>query len=210
MDTSALTDEFYQARREDLKGRVDERRLLHIDGVASTAQKLAEVYGVDVAEARLAGLLHDWDKNMDDDRIRARARELDMEDELGTWVIDNMPLVLHGPTAAKALHAQFPEIPGTVIDAIRKHTTASTDMTDLDKVIYIADAIEPSRRFDIVDELRALIGEVPLDELYYDVYKFWTIALVQHDKVLHPDTMKIWNAIACERQDRLRESREQE
>lgn len=195
MSDIALTDGFYDDMREELKGRVSEKRLAHIDGVAATARQLALVYGADEREARIAGLLHDWDKGMDDAQIRERVRELDMGDEADPWVVENMPQVLHGPTAAKALHASFPEIPDAVIDAIRKHTIASADMSDLAKIIYIADAIEPSRRFDIADELRASVGKATLDDLYFQVYKFWTIALLEHDRPLHPDTISIWNSM---------------
>lgn len=199
LTSDALTDEFYAARREELKQRVSEERLRHIDGVAKTAMLLAETYGENVAEARLAGLLHDWDKGLKDDEIISRVSELGMEDELNPWVVHNMPQVLHGPTAAKALHARFPQIPKRVIDAIYKHTTASTEMNDLDKIIYVADAIEPSRCFNIVDELRNLVGKVTLDDLYFRIYKFWTIELIEHNRALHPDTMKIWNALASSR-----------
>lgn len=199
MNNFTLTDDFYNARYDELKNRVNEKRLEHIEGVALTAQQIADAYGVNPLEARLAGLLHDWDKDLDNNQIVKRAYELNMESELDPWVIENMPLVLHGYTASKALSMEFPEIPKTVIDAIYKHTTASTKMSDLDKVLYVSDAIEPSRNFYIVDELRNLIGKVELSELYFQVYKFWTIALIENNKALHPDTIKIWNTLIKER-----------
>lgn len=192
----ALSESFFQDRMEDLKDRVRPKRFNHILGVSETAELLAHAYGCDPAKARLAGLLHDWDKGMRDREIRERARDLGVDAEVGEWVVEHMPEVLHGPTAAAALARQFPEIPSDVLEAIRFHTTAAPEMTDLDKIVYVADAIEPTRKFEEADELRSLIGEVPLDELFYRVYKFWTIALISHDVVLHPDTIAIWNAIA--------------
>lgn len=198
MTMDVMSEEFYDACASELKGRVSERRYGHVMGVAKTAQMLAERYGVDPRSAKLAGLLHDWDKDLDDDAIRARVSELGLVDEMDPWVVENMPRVLHGPTAACALSKMFPELPPDIIDAIYKHTTASTDMSDLDKIIYIADAIEPSRRFDAVEELRADVDALTLDELYLRIYKFWIMALIEHDVVLHPSTLDIWNDLAMQ------------
>lgn len=187
---------FYGKREEELRKRVKPKRFEHVMGVASTAEKLARTYGVDPQKARLAGLLHDWDKGYRDGEIRQRARELGVDAEVGEWVVDAMPEVLHGPTAAAALGREFPEIPADVLQAIRVHTTGAVEMGGLDKVLYVADAIEPNRAFEEVDALRGLVGQVSLDELFYQVYKHWTLLLVERDVVLHPDTIDIWNSIA--------------
>lgn len=191
-----LGKKFYKARKAEIEQRVKPKRYQHILGVADTAEALARTYGVDVDKARLAGLLHDWDKGMRDGEIRQRAYELGIADEVGPWVVEHMPEVLHGPTAAAALGREFPEIPDDVLHAIQCHTTGALEMSDLDKVLYVADAIEPNRQFQEADDLRALVGDVDLDELFYQVYKFWTYALIRHDVVLHPDTIEIWNSIA--------------
>lgn len=196
MAEDVMSDGFFEARLADLEGRVSPKRLRHIRGVADTAVQLARAYGCDEGKARLAGVLHDWDKGLRDKEIRRRARDLGVDAEAGEWVLENMPEVLHGPTAAAALAREYPGIPDDVLRAIRVHTTAAPEMGDLDMILYVADAIEPSRRFDNVEEMRGLIGEVPLDELFYRVYKFWTIRLIERDVVLHPDTIRIWNAIA--------------
>lgn len=192
----ALSDEFYNERASELALRVSPKRLKHIEGVSQTSVELAKRHGVNVKKARLAGLLHDWDKGYNDEEIRARVVELGMQDDVDPWVVQNMPRVLHGPTAAVALKRDYPEIPDDVIDAIYKHTTASKDMSDLDKIIYIADAIEPSRRFDAIDFLRSGVDKLTLDELYLRVYKFWIMALIEHDTVLYPETIGIWNDLA--------------
>ncbi len=201
----ALSDEFFEQMHDLVSQRVSPHRLEHIEGVAQTASDLARIYGVDARKARLAGILHDWDKSYRSKEIRARARELGIEDEVGQWVVENLPQVLHGPTAACELATLFPNIPAEVISAIRKHTTASVDMTDLDKVIYIADAIEPGRNFAEVDQMRGLVGTVSLDELYFQIYKFWTLALLKRDCVLHPDTMLIWNTLTEEKSRKRQE-----
>lgn len=194
-----LGDEFHDRMLAELKDRVSPKRLKHILGVSDTAAMLARVYGCDERKARLAGLLHDWDKGLDDDQIRQRVRELGIEDQVGPWVVENMPQVLHGPTASVALAREHPDIPDDVIQAIYRHTTGALGMSDLDKVIYVADAIEPGRNFDGLEGLQDDVGRVTLDELFFEVYKFWTLALVRNDCVLHPDTIPVWNEYAASR-----------
>lgn len=194
-----FSEEFFEAVHEQLKGRVSKKRLRHIEGVADTADEIAQAYGKDRSKARLAGLLHDWDKGMSDEEIVARAYDLGIEDEIGEWVIENMPEVIHGISASHALKRQFPKIPDDVLHAIKVHTTASTEMSDLDKILYIADAIEPGRDFESLADLRAMIGASDLDDLYFEVYKFWTDALVRRGRALHPDTVRIWNEMCVPR-----------
>ncbi|KAB1641833.1 HD domain-containing protein [Ellagibacter isourolithinifaciens] len=163
-------------------------------GVVEEAEILARAYGVDVREARLAGLLHDWDKAYDDEEIRERVRELGLR--VNPWILEHQPRLLHGPTAAAALGREYPAIPAGILQAIERHTTGEIDMTPLDMVLYCADALEPNRRFGRVDELRAQIGRVTLEELYVAVLGYWTILIIEQGKTLHPRTVDIWNAYA--------------
>ena len=194
-----LSDEFFEARAAELATRVSEKRLAHIKGVANAAAMLAQRYGEDVRKARLAGLLHDWDKGYDNPGIWARVEELACADELDPWVIRNMPQVLHAHTAARALRRDFPQIPADIIQAIDRHTTAALDMTRLDMIVYVADAIEESRQFGRIDELRAAVGNVDLEELFFLTYEYWTFLLFERRKQLHPDTIKVWNMLVAKR-----------
>lgn len=192
----ALSDGFYAQMRDLMEERVSKKRFMHAEGVSDTAEHLARIYGASPERARLAGILHDWDKGLDNDGIRQKARDLGLEEKVGAWVLENMPQVVHGPTAAAELARDLPQIPADVIEAIDKHTTASVEMSDLDKILYIADALEPTRSFDEVEELRAMMGQVSLDELYAAVYRFWVQALIEKGCLLHPDTLTIWNDLA--------------
>ena len=193
-DESALTKGFYKARKVELEARVTPKRFKHSLGVSDACVQLAKAYGLDVAKARIAGLLHDWDKGLDDAGARERVRELGMEDEVSPFVVEHMPAVLHGNTAARALGRDFPEIPGDVLQAIDRHTTADEHMAPLDMALYIADAIEPSRQFGRIDELRAAVGTCSLEELYFKTYEYWVFLLFERGKPLHPDTIRIWNS----------------
>lgn len=187
----ALSDAFFQARKQELEKRVGKHRFQHCLGVAQTCEHVAQVYGVNVARARLAGILHDWDKNYNDEGIRQRANELGMK--VDPFVYQALPRVLHAHTAAVALQQSFPCIPEEVLRAIDRHTVAACDMSDLDMVLYIADAIEPNRVYPEIDELRAKIGVVSLEELFLTIYEYWIIRMMQRNMQLHPNTVEVWN-----------------
>ena len=190
---------FFAARAAELAERVSESRLRHVMGVVDACERLARLYGVDERKARLAGLLHDWDKGYDDAGIRARVEELGLSAQLDAWVVSNMPQVLHGHTAACALAREFPSIPADVIQAVDRHTTADLGMQPLDMVVYIADAIEDGRRFGSLDDLRAAAGKVSLEELFFMTYEYWTQLILERRRQLHPDTIRIWNELVARR-----------
>ena len=200
-----LSDEFFEARKAELQQRVNEHRFQHCLGVAEMCVRLAQEYGVDVAKARLAGILHDWDKGYDDQGIRQRADELGMRIE--PFVYNALPRVLHAHTAPVALRKAFPRVPADVLRAMDRHTVAACDMNDLDMVLYIADAIEPNRAYPEVDELRAKIGVVSLEELFFNIYEYWIMRMMERKMLLHPNTVDVWNHYAGRAALRAKENR---
>ncbi|MEG1826053.1 MAG: bis(5'-nucleosyl)-tetraphosphatase (symmetrical) YqeK [Gordonibacter sp.] len=186
-----LADTFFEARAADLAQRLGRGRFEHTLGVAKTAQNLARLYQVDERQARLAGLLHDWDKSYDDTGIRKRAEELALA--IDPFVFEEMPQLLHGPTAAAALASAFPAIPHEVIQSIERHTAGAVGMTDLDMVVYVADALEPGREYLGLGAIRDLIGIVSLEELYLTTFRQVLLNLVERRKRIHPQTIDIWN-----------------
>ena len=195
-----FSEAFQEARKVELLSRVGERRYAHSIGVAETARSLAETYGADPAKAYLAGLLHDWDKCFDDAGIRTRADELGLD--IREDVYWGAPQTLHGITAAAALGKEFPGIPVDVLQAISRHTTGAPDMSDLDMIVFIADALEPGRNFEGLAELRAMVGTVELEELFLSVEAHWIGLIVRRKKTLHPDTFAVWNTYAARHRDR--------
>ena len=185
------SEEFYKERRDELEKRVGPRRFKHSLGVSETAEELARIYGADETAARVAGLLHDWDKGYDDAGIRARVEELGLA--VDPYVFEEMPWLLHGPTAAAALARAFPCLPRDVVQAIARHTAGAVGMTDLDMVVYVADALEPGRDYAGLDEIRALAGQVPLEELYLATFRHVFLNLVERRKRIHPQSIEIWN-----------------
>lgn len=187
------TDKFFDKRMEELSTRVDKKRFTHTLGVIEVAEILAEVYHVDLEKARLAALLHDWDKCYTDEQMRERIYEVGADVQTTKEVIEEMPKTLHGLTAAFGLGIKYPEIPSDVLRAVMVHTTADTHMSGLDMVIYIADALDPSRDYPEYKELMGLVGKVSLQDLFVKVYAESTVAVIRKGKVLHPKTGDIWN-----------------
>lgn len=187
----ALSDAFFEARRQDLKARLKRSRYEHTLGVADTAVRLARLYGVDERKARLAGLLHDWDKSFDDEGILRRAEDLGLD--VDASAIGDLPALLHGPTAALALSRAYPCIPCDIVRAIELHTTGAIGMSDLDMVVYVADAVEPGRKYDGLEKLRALVGQVSLEELFLATFQHVLLNLIDRRKRVYPRTLEIWN-----------------
>ncbi len=129
-------------------------RAAHVLRVADTAVRLAQRHGVDAVQARLAGLLHDWYREVPDAQIVELAYQagvLSGKVSPGQLV----PAALHGPVAARLLPRRWPDLSHDVLAAIDCHTTGAPDMTPLGCLLYVADMTEPAHDFPGVGELRA-------------------------------------------------------
>ena len=131
------------------------RRMAHVLGTEETAVKLARCYGADEKEARIAALLHDCTKKLNIDEQLALCEKYGLQlDEMQTWALK----LQHAITGAEVARDVF-GVSDAVYEAIRWHTTGKADMTVLEKVIYLADYIEPTRDFPGVEELRNAVWE---------------------------------------------------
>ena len=127
-------------------------RVNHVLGCRDTAVELAKRWGADETDASRAGILHDITKALDG------PLQLTLCAEYGTILSDfgkKYPKTLHALTGALVAQRIFGENEA-VVNAIRHHTTGKADMSLLEKIIYVADYMEPNRDFPGVDELRHL------------------------------------------------------
>lgn len=186
----------YEAADEILAKRLSPSALAHSRRVAESAAALAARYGVDETAARLGGLLHDWDRERTHEELIAAAKAAGLaiseSDEL-------VPYLLHARTGAAALRDTFPGLPEAVATAVAHHTVGSSEMSALDRVVYVADMIEPGREFPGVEELRALVATADLDELFAAAYQQSVIYLIRSRKRIHPDTVSVWNDLIARR-----------
>ena len=131
------------------------KRMPHVLGTEQEAVRLAERYGADVTKARIAALLHDCTKKLDMDEQLALCRHYGIPlDELEQKALK----LLHSKTGAAIARDVF-AVDDDVYSAILYHTTGKPDMTLLEKIIYLADYIEPTRDFPGVEALRRTVYE---------------------------------------------------
>ena len=131
------------------------KRIPHVLGTEQEAIRLAERYGADVEKARVAALLHDCTKKLNmEEQLELCGRYGIQLDELEQKALK----LLHAKTGAAIARDVF-GVEDAVYDAILYHTTGKPDMTRLEKIIYLADYIEPTRDFPGVDELRKTVYE---------------------------------------------------
>lgn len=195
-DTSeqSIIDEIENAVRQRLATKP--RRLAHSLSVANTAEAMAMRYGASPFEARIAGLLHDWDKVLSSSEQLAKARYLGID--LGVPLEQVTPL-LHGLTAARELERRYPTLPASVLQAIARHTIGAADMTTLDMVIFIADTIEPRRPGipSIEEERSMVVKSTPLEDVYWSAFSRGIIYVIETGRFLYPGTIDIYNKLVA-------------
>ena len=131
---------------------VKPNRVQHVLGCRDTAVAMARHYGADETNAARAALLHDATKALDADQQLALCREYGIT--LDHFSNEN-PKTLHALTGSLVAEHLFGEC-SAVVSAVRHHTTGKADMRLLEKIIYVADYMEPNRDFPGVERLREL------------------------------------------------------
>mgnify|MGYP002575286259 FL=1 len=143
-----------------LKDTLKPSRFEHTLGVADTAKKLAEFYGCDTEKAYVAGLLHDCAKNIPHDEAIKMCRENSV---FLKEICIQEPSLIHAVLGAFLAETKFGVSDRDILNAIYYHTTGHENMPLLTKIIYISDAIEPTRTHAGVELLRKTVYE-NLDE----------------------------------------------
>ncbi|SHG96948.1 putative HD superfamily hydrolase of NAD metabolism [Anaerosphaera aminiphila DSM 21120] len=148
---------------EDIINRIGEKRFEHSLRVMQTAEKLAEKYDVDIKKARTAAYYHDCAKI-------GNSTELFKQCEIYNLKIDHemkmAPQIIHGYLGAVIAKKNYGIDDEDILNAIKYHTTGREDMSKLEKIIFLADYIEPKRNFKGVDTARTLASE-DLDKAMY-------------------------------------------
>lgn len=193
-----LSNTNFKRMKALLRRRVKPSRFVHSVMVAETAEKMAHVYGVDPRVARIAGLLHDWDKALSPKRLRDRIARYHLDIDGPTQI--NMPQLLHGPTAAAVLADEFPEFGEEVFQAIERHTVGGLRMTPLDMIVFCADKLEPGNDVQVYRDLYDQIGQIDLRDLFLAVQREGLIYLLRSNRPLNVDAVEVWNFYCAERQ----------
>ncbi|NLY67616.1 MAG: HD domain-containing protein [Tissierellia bacterium] len=180
-----IKDWFYKKLKED----IGIKRYEHSLRVMETSIELAKRYNSSIEKAAVAGLLHDCGK------LKGETNLLKVCSDFGI-ILDGMTKInselIHSVLGAAIAEKEYGIKDEEVLKAIKYHTTGRENMSLLEKIVYIADLIEPGRSFEGVDKLRKLALE-DLDRcLIYSLdntLKF----LIENKKIIHIDSIKARN-----------------
>lgn len=174
---------------EDIRDKLKGSRYMHTMGVMYTAASLAMKYDADPEQALLAGLLHDCGKYPSFDKQKEECIRLGIT--LDTYEQENHSLI-HARLGSVLAQKRYGIEDSAVIDAIRYHTTGKANMSVLEKIIYIADYIEPHR--ENIPHL-SFIRKTAFTDLDHAVFleaKNTLSFLKESGKSVHPNTLDVF------------------
>lgn len=176
-----------------LKKNLNEKRYIHTLGTADCAKELAQKFGLNSEKAYLAGLLHDCAKCFSNEKLLDIIHQhLDVEEcEMLNYK------TLHAPVSAYIAEKEFKITDKEILSAIRWHTLGRLDMTDFEKIVFIADKIEPNTRDkEYSDKIRVLLDEENgLNKALLKCYKETIKSLVKRDLKICLLTIEIYNKL---------------
>ena len=186
----------YEEMRALLEKSLKPSRYQHSLGVAETAVFLAQRFGVNEEQAKVAGLLHDCAREFrNEDLIAEAEKRLIMVGDIER----QMPLLLHAYVGSRLVTEKYGVSDHAIEQAIWRHTVGGAKMTKLDKIIWFADMIEPNRDYPGVEELRSLAKTAALDDMVLAGLTQSITFVLQKGGLIHPDTVIARNEILLNR-----------
>lgn len=183
--------------KQAVREQMPEKRWLHTLGVVESARVLAGRYGGDIAKAELAAYLHDYAKFWPVER----QREVVVQQGMPVELLHFDKSLWHAPVGAHAVQQELGIEDHEVLDAVRFHTSGRVNMTLLDKIVCLADYIEPGRHFPGVERIRKL-SEESLELALVAGFDTTITFLMEKGKAIFPLTVMARN-------DLLRQVKEQ-
>lgn len=172
-----------------ISSRLSKSRYLHSLEMAKVARQMAEQYGENSSRAYLTGLLHDYAKGIAGNDLIKMAQEYNL-------IIDDVDLqvpdLLHAPVGAFLLERDLGITDVGILQAVRCHTVGCVNMTVLDKIIYLADMIEPGRDYPGLERLRCLAMR-NLDTAMLFGLETTIKYCIDCARILHPQTIAVRN-----------------
>jgi len=181
-----------------LKENLSDKRYLHSIGCAQTAQKLAQIFNLDENKAYLTGLIHDCAKNFDNEKlidiVRNKVKTGFLESELKN------PKTYHAIAGVQVIKDEFEIYDEEILQAVRRHTIGCVDMTLFDKIIFLADKMEPNSRdakyvrklWNLIKKHKGIIGiNLALLVCYCETIK----SLVKRNLYICPVTIDVYNEL---------------
>ncbi|BAL84027.1 putative metal-dependent phosphohydrolase [Selenomonas ruminantium subsp. lactilytica TAM6421] len=186
----------YEEMQQLLQKSLKPGRYEHSLGVAETAVFLARRFGVDEQKARVAGLLHDCAREFrNEDLISEAEKRLIVVEPLER----RMPLLLHAYVGSRLVAEKYGVNDNDIEQAIWRHTVGGPQMTELDKIIWFADMIEPHRDYPEVEMLRGLARTAGLDEMLLVGLTESIAFVLRKGGLVHPATVNARNEILLQK-----------
>lgn len=185
---------------EIVKEQLTEHRYQHTIGVMETAIQLAEQYGADLKKAELAAIFHDYAKF----RPKEEMAQIIKDQKMPEVLLEYNSELWHAPVGAFLVETEVGLNDHEVLDAIRYHTSGRPDMTLLEKIVYVADYIEPGRHFPGVDKVREL-AKKDLNKALIKSIRNTIEFLMKKKQPIFPDTFYTYNDLVKNYKKQLNE-----
>ena len=174
--------------RTRLRRMISHKRYLHSLGVEKMARELASRYAVDPERAGLAGLLHDCGKDL------RKETQVVLSELIEQYTTGSDDALTHADLGAEIAQSVFEVTDQEILSAIRKHTLGGAGMTDMEKIIYLADFIEPGRRFPGMIAIKEAVF-CNLNDGILEASKQTIRYLLDKDAPIHTDVVAMRNEI---------------
>ncbi|ACT02648.1 bis(5'-nucleosyl)-tetraphosphatase (symmetrical) YqeK [Paenibacillus sp. JDR-2] len=173
---------------ESVKSQMPEKRWKHVEGVMETSIILAGRFGEDPVKAELAAILHDVAKYWP----IAKMEQIIREQQLDQGLLNHDKALWHAEVGYWVAEHEYGVKDREVLDAIRYHTSGRVGMTKLDKVVCLADYMEPGRDFPGIDRIREL-SETSLEQALIAGFDSTIFFLLEKGNRIYPLTVESRN-----------------
>ena len=177
-----------------LFSELSEKRLLHSLNTAVLSARYAIRFNENPDQALIAGLLHDCAKELSLEEQRKMAGDVDKDD---SSIIE----MIHAPAGAGYAKTRYGVSEEEILRAIAYHTTGRAHMSGIEKIVYLADKLEPSRKFDDLSEIRRLV-QTDLDAAMFECLTAVRDSLERKGMIFHKDSHEALQVLISEKEQR--------
>ena len=167
---------------------MDQKRFEHCIGVSETSRKLARLNNYDEDKAALAGFIHDYAKQIPNEEFIKVIKKENFDPDL----LNYNRAIWHGIVGTYFIKRDLKIEDEKILTAIYRHTTADSEMTTLDKIVFVADFIELHRAFPGVEEARKVAFNNLDDGVGFELAHTLDF-LVKNRQKIYPKTLKAYN-----------------
>lgn len=181
----------YSFIRKEIEKMLKPKRFQHSLNVEKVGLKLCYIYGENKENCSIAAIVHDCAKYFTNEDLIENAKNYGIEiDEVQACT----PELLHGPVGAKYARDKFGIYNEDILNAVTYHTTGRAKMSQLEKIIYLADLIEESRDFPEIKEIRRCSLN-NLDEALILACNCTLNYILKSNSLIHPLTIEFRNSL---------------